>query len=96
MPGTSPDADPASQALARPPRRLGAVAPSLRAGSALKNSSNLFLISRAAAGVRGTELGGGRVEAHGAANAAGAARHDSAYFEGRAGIYGDHPIRSPD
>ena len=34
-------------------------------GSALKNSSNLFLVSRAAAGVRGTELGGGRVEGHG-------------------------------
>ena len=28
-------------------------------GSALKNSSNLFLVSRAAAGVRGTELGEG-------------------------------------
>lgn len=66
-------------------------------GSALKNSSNLFLVSRAAAGVRGTELGGGRVEAHsGERCRRGAARHDSAYFEGRAGIYTaitllDHP-----
>ena len=68
-------------------------------GSALKNSSSLFLISRAAAGVRGTELGGGRAEAHESepertARCASAARHDSAYncsFTGRAGSAANTP-----
>ena len=84
MPGTSPDADPASQATARPPRRRGALAPSQRVGA-----QKLFKPlpdRRAAAGVRGTELGGGAWKGTGlAANLRGAAPRATTALTSRGG-----------